>query len=76
MYDPAATSNASQFEFIELQNIGAKTLDLTGVRFTNGIDYVFPAGITLPAGAFIIRIRVTDAGQTVLVTNFATWFRI
>jgi hypothetical protein len=57
MYDPAAESNASQFEFIELQNIGSTTLDLAGVRFTNGIEYEFPAGTTLAAGAFIVVVN-------------------
>lgn len=54
MYDPAANSNASQFEFVELQNIGAAPLDLGGVRITNGIDYTFPGGTTLAPGAFVV----------------------
>ena len=41
-------------EFVELHNIGATTLDLAGVRFTDGIDYTFPAGVTLAPGAYIV----------------------
>ncbi len=42
---------ASDFEFIELVNTGASALDLGGARFEEGIDFTFPAGYSLPAGA-------------------------
>src|SRR5688572_7097298 len=51
MYQPAATSGSSDYEFVELQNIGTTPLDLSGVRFTNGLEYEFPVGTTLAAGA-------------------------
>lgn len=57
MYQPAATSNSSNFEFIELQNVGTTPLDLSGVRFTNGLVYEFPAGSTLAAGAHIVVVN-------------------
>lgn len=57
MYQPSALSNASQYEFIELQNIGSTVLDLSGVRFTNGLDYVFPSGSVLAPGAFIVVVN-------------------
>ncbi|MBN1123631.1 MAG: lamin tail domain-containing protein, partial [Sedimentisphaerales bacterium] len=38
MYHPAGDPNN---EFIELQNIGEVTIDLSLVRFTDGIDFVF-----------------------------------
>ncbi len=57
MYDPTADNNASQFEFVELQNIGTTTLNLGGVRFTNGIEYEFAAGTTLAPGAFIVVVN-------------------
>ena len=45
MYQPDAPSGgSSDYEFIELQNIGSTTLDLSGVRFTNGLEYDFAAG--------------------------------
>ena len=61
MYQPAAPSNAGDYEFIELQNIGTTPLDLGGVRFTNGLDYTFPAGTTLAAGAFIVVAKDRSA---------------
>lgn len=44
----------NNLEFLELQNIGPATLDLSGVHFTAGMTYIFPAGITLAPGAFIV----------------------
>lgn len=57
MYQPAASSNAGDYEFIELQNIETAPLDLSGVRFTNGLDYTFPQGTTLAGGGFIVVAR-------------------
>ncbi len=45
---------ASDFEWLELTNIGAVSLDLAGAQFTKGIGYTFPAGTTLAAGAKLI----------------------
>jgi hypothetical protein len=53
----AIPTGGGDYEFVELQNIGTTTLDLSGVRFTNGIDYTFPAGITLASGQFIVVCR-------------------
>ena len=54
MYAPL---NGGNYEFIELQNIGATALDLSGVRFTSGVDYTFASGTTLTPGAFIVVCR-------------------
>jgi hypothetical protein len=51
-------------EYIELHNIGATALDLTGVHFTRGVTYTFTGG-TLAPGAFIVvcRDRTTFLAQ-------------
>ncbi|HEX2750761.1 MAG TPA: CotH kinase family protein, partial [Verrucomicrobiales bacterium] len=51
---PAWTNNS--FEFLELRNTGPRRVDLTGVQFTNGITYAFPADGTalIEPGAYII----------------------
>ncbi len=49
-----AAWNAQQFEYIEITNISANAIDLTDVRFTKGVDYDFPVGTTLAAGARIL----------------------
>lgn len=58
------------FEFIELQNVSAATIDLTNVSFTNGISYTFPTGRLLAAGERVVvahdpvafATRYPDAG--------------
>ena len=61
----AASSSDSDFEFIELKNIGTETVRLEGVRFTSGIDLVLPAGARLDAGAMgvIVRNRTAFAAR-------------
>ncbi|MDB6071824.1 MAG: hypothetical protein JWL81_2995 [Verrucomicrobiales bacterium] len=62
MYDPI---NGNNFEFIELKNTSATaTLDLTGVRLTSGVDFVFPAA-TLAPGAYVILVRNRPAFESV-----------
>lgn len=61
MYQPVATSSAGNYEYIELQNIGSAALDLSGVRFTNGLDYTFPSGTTLAAGAYLVVCKNQSA---------------
>ena len=51
---PAVTDN--DFEYIEFTNIGPSTLALTGVTFSQGLDFTFPTS-TLAAGARIILAK-------------------
>jgi hypothetical protein len=62
MYNPQDTNepNDPNEEFIELKNIGAQTLNLNMVRFTNGIDFTFPS-IDLAAGEYILVVRDIEA---------------
>lgn len=50
-------------EYIELQNIGSTTLDLSGVHFSKGITYEFAPGATLEAGALVVICRDRTAFQ-------------
>ncbi len=68
MYHPAApasgTNDNDDFEFIELKNVGARSLNLLGVRFTNGLDFTFTAtnAITnLGPGQYLVLARNTAA---------------
>ena len=69
MYHPTAPTSAEtalgwtepDFEYIELRNVGATSVDLTDVRFTKGIDFDFAPGTTLAAGANILVVRNTAA---------------
>ncbi|MBM3846262.1 MAG: hypothetical protein FJ405_08255, partial [Verrucomicrobia bacterium] len=69
MYQPAPPAagspyRASDFEYIELRNIGSAALDLDGVHFTNGLSFSFTgsAAASLAAGE-----------RTVVVKNLAAF---
>jgi hypothetical protein len=50
-FNPPALEN---WEFIELTNISAGPIDLTGVQFSAGIAYAFVPGTVLPAGERLV----------------------
>jgi hypothetical protein len=60
--------NGSDYDFIELQNISQTALDLTGVRFTDGIDFVFPQMFLNPDQRVVV-IKDTAAFQSIYGTN-------
>ncbi len=41
--DTSGANDSTQFEFIELKNVGSNPLALAGFRFTNGIEFTFTA---------------------------------
>ena len=47
-------------DYIELQNIGDVPLDLTGLRFTDGVEFVFPALTLVRCDA---RVALQDAAS-------------
>lgn len=49
-YDPA--DETSREEFVELYNGGEAEVDVSGWRLTEAIEWVFPAGTTIPAGGY------------------------
>ncbi|MGI8601632.1 MAG: lamin tail domain-containing protein [Verrucomicrobiales bacterium] len=58
-YNPLGFGTPAQngsYEFIELYNIGSAPLDLTGVRLSEGIQFVFPS-YTLAPGAYVVVVR-------------------
>ena len=73
MFNPAQPTTAElaidplfdndDFEFIELKNISGETIDLTGVRFNDGVDFDFAdSSVTsLAPGAFVVVVQNTGA---------------
>src|SRR5206468_6782707 len=59
MYHPPAsgTTNGDEFEFIELQNAGTNSLNLSGLAFTSGIDFTFTNRTVLAPGQFFVIAR-------------------
>ena len=68
MFNPGAAQ--ADAEFIELLNISqTNILDLSNVRFTRGIDFTFPLGISLSPGSRLVVVLNRNAflasqGQT------------
>ncbi|MFT5409082.1 MAG: hypothetical protein ACI9NC_001803 [Verrucomicrobiales bacterium] len=55
--NPGGTFDRGDFEFVELQNIGTDPIDLSGVRFTDGIDFQFEENTVLQAGAYLVIVK-------------------
>src|SRR5262249_20503787 len=77
MYHPAPLSGSiygpEEFEFIELKNIStAVTLNLTGVRFTNGLQFNFTgsAVTNLAPGATVLVVKNAAAFAAAYGTGF------
>jgi hypothetical protein len=65
MYNPYSTDDSGEpnEEYVELQNIGAETINLNLVKFTNGIDFIFP-NIELAPSEYIVAVQDIDAFET------------
>jgi len=50
-HDPVS----SDYDYIELQNVGDEQLQLNGVSFINGIEYIFPS-MTLDVGQYVVVV--------------------
>ncbi|MFO1487689.1 MAG: lamin tail domain-containing protein [Verrucomicrobiota bacterium] len=59
MYNPVG---GSQYEFLELQNVGGQPLDLGGFSFT-GITFNFPGGTLLAPGAILLLANNANPAQ-------------
>ncbi|MEL7534473.1 MAG: lamin tail domain-containing protein, partial [Bacteroidota bacterium] len=55
-YKPTA---GGEYEFIEIYNPDSLAWDLSGYRFTNGIDYAFPEGTMLSPDSYLLLCRDT-----------------
>ena len=64
MYNPRALNE----EFIELKNIGAETINMNLVSFTNGIDFTFP-GIDLAPGEYTVVVQDRNAFEALYGSN-------
>ena len=80
MYNPAPlagnTNDAQEFEFLELKNISpVLTLDLHGVRFTNGVEFSFTGSAVTNLGpgqrVLVVRNVAAFAARYGSLTNVA-----
>jgi hypothetical protein len=64
MYNPA--SHGQNEEYVELRNITGSTVNLydangVGWEFTDGINFTFPSGTTIPANGYLLVVKTTPA---------------
>lgn len=63
---PLGYNDDTFFEYMELMNIGTKTVDLMGIRFSDGLTWEFDATATAP--------RLLAPGQRVVVVGHTAAF--
>jgi hypothetical protein len=61
----AGFTNSNDFEFIRLTNTGNQPVDLTGIYFSNGLEFTAVPGLQnwLPAGQSVVVVENTAAFQ-------------
>ncbi|MEP4078786.1 lamin tail domain-containing protein [Haloferula sp.] len=57
----AISSDPDEFEFVELKNVSTLPLDLSGLSFTDGIEFEFAINNILPAGGRMVIVRNKEA---------------
>lgn len=57
----AISTTDNDFEFLELENVTGASIDLSLCRFSNGIEFAFPLGTSLPGGARVLLVSDLDA---------------
>jgi hypothetical protein len=59
MYNPpgVGATSGDEFEFLELKNAGTNVLDLSGMRFSEGIAFTFTNGTRVNPGQFFVLGR-------------------
>lgn len=55
MYHPISADDNEQY--VELHNRSGTAVDLSGWIFSDGIDFEFPAGATIPGGGYVVVAR-------------------
>lgn len=53
MYHPAGTANPGA-EYVELRNTTSFAINMQGWKLTHGIEFTFPAGVTLPGNGYLV----------------------
>ena len=53
----AISTDKDDYEFIELMNIGTQPIDLTNVRFTQGITFSFADNTIIPVGGRLVVVK-------------------
>ena len=55
--ESAVSADRDDYEFLEFLNIGSRNIDLTGVRFNEGVNFTFPDNTVLAPGGRLLLLR-------------------
>ena len=70
--ETAISTDRDDYEFIELRNISAQTVDLTGVSFLTGITFTFQENtLVAPSGSIVVAKNAAAFSQRHLGVNTA-----
>jgi hypothetical protein len=61
-YDPDVKTEP--VEFVELYNKGSKAVDLSGWRLAGAVEYILPAGMSIPSSGYLVVAENPTALQT------------
>jgi len=61
-------------EFVELHNLSSEAVDLSNWRLTNGVNYSFAPGVSLPAGGYLVVVSFSPATNGAALTAFRTTY--
>ncbi|RIK79329.1 MAG: hypothetical protein DCC68_13495 [Planctomycetota bacterium] len=82
MYHPLGATAAAT-EYIELKNVSASTVQLFDPSrpantwaFTEGVNYVFPSGVTIPAGGFLLVVPFDPSAEPTLASEFRAAYNV
>jgi hypothetical protein len=64
-WNPTLDLTADVHEFLEIQNTGTTSVNLSGWKLSGGVQYTFPSGTTIAAGAFKVIARTPARIETV-----------
>jgi hypothetical protein len=70
-YNPEGVDD---YEYIELYNLSTNLLDLTNVRLTDGVDFLFPNNFYLAPGAFTLVVENAAAFAQRYRTNTSPYY--
>lgn len=62
--DSDSLNDDGLYEFIEIKNIGREQLDLSGLFFGRGLQFVFPANTTIDPASFIVLASNADVFES------------
>lgn len=72
MYNPPE-SGTDSLEYFEIYNNSGSSVDISGWNFTQGVEYVFPAGTSMPAGSYITLAKSASAFSSVFGFQPTVW---